>query len=486
MIADLVGITMIAMTLVIAGLVARDDTRRKHDLVNTRNIFLCGFVLFQVTSVCFTVFSDWYAPYFLLNKTGTLLLYTFLTVAFFVVFWMTYARGWMLNWMLRLRRYAPPPPQTEKLLLLSFLMTGAAIVMRFGVNVPLVGILASYTGSGVAAAACGIIGWVWIRQPLNPALAFYGLAVIGANLAVTVYGTSSRRFLLSIFICIVWAAYFSKLRYFPKRRYLPTLIALSAVGVVVVALFTSVRDAGDRTRTVAGHIQAMVAEGSITRGLMQIGPGQQTGGVSLWLIEQYPDQYEYRGPFTLTYIVLNAVPRAIWEDKPDTLSQEIPHMARLKNVSRDKLTIGPGIIGQSWSDFGVAAVLLYAFFFALIFRFIDNVIRIRIHDPVVIIPLGAALGQAFAIPRGDVSLFAFTYLYTSFTTVLVFAGLAYVSRYRRRGSQVDAEPEHATPDESGSAWSQGWDSDQIDRRPSRSETDSLAPRPALMPNYAET
>jgi len=486
MIPDLVGVTMIAMTLAIIGLVARDDTRGKHDLVNTRNIFLCGFVIFQLTSACYTVFTDWYAPYFLVNPTFTLLLYTLMTGAFLLIFWITYARGWMLNWMLKRQRYAPSPSQAGKLLVLSVLMTVAAIALRFGVNIPLIGILAVYTGTGVAAAACGIVAWVWIRQPLNPVLAFYGLAVIGANLFVAVYGTSSRRFILSIFICMLWAMYFSKLRFVPKRRYIPTLLTFSAAGIVVLALFTSVRDAGDRARTAAGHVQAIVSEGNLARGLLQLGSGQQAAGVSMWLIEQYPENFEYRGPFTLTNVALGAVPRAVWEDKPDPLSQEIPHMAKLKSVNRDRLTIGPGIIGQSWSDFGIAAVLIYAFLFALLFRFVDNLIRIRIYDPVVIIPLGASLGQVLAMPRGDVSLFAFTYIYTSATTILVFAGLAYASRFQRRGSRIDEAAMHMLPDESASAWSDDWDSDQQPVRPSRSETDERSPKPSFVLNYAET
>lgn len=486
MIADLVGMAMIAMTMAIIGLIARDDTLGKHDLVNTRNIFLCGFIVFQLTSACYTVFTDWYAPYFLVNKTSTLLLYTVLTVSFLLIFWITYARGWMLNWMLKRPRYAPPPAQTGKLLVLAVFMTATAVALRFGVNIPLVGILSSYTGTGVAAAACGIVGWVWIRQPLNPVLMFYSLAVIGSNLFVAVYGTSSRRYILSIFVCILWSMYFSKFRFVSKRRYMPTLITFASVGIVVLALFTSVRDAGDRTRSAMSHIQAIVSEGNLPRGLLQLGSGQQAAGISMWLIEQYPEQFDYRGPFTLTHVVLGAVPRAVWEDKPDPLSQEIPHMAKLKKVNRDRLTIGPGVIGQSWSDFGVSAVLIYAFLFAMMFRFVDNLIKIRIHDPVVVIPLGAALGQVLAMPRGDVSLFAFTYIYTSATTVLVFAGLACVSRFRRRGPRINAASASKLPDESASAWTTDWDSDQRSARPSRPGRDTLSPEAGFVPNYAET
>jgi hypothetical protein len=230
----------------------------------------------------------------------------------------------------------------------------------------------------------------------------------------------------------------------------------------------------------------MLTEGSITRGLAQIGPGQQTGGVSLWLIEQYPDQFEYRGPLTLGNVIFTAVPRTLWPDKPDPLSQEIPHMAKLRNVSRDKLTIGPGIIGQSWSDFGTAAVLLYALIYATLFRFVDNIIFTRINDPVVVISLGSALSQVIAIPRGDVSLFTFTYIYTTFSTFLVFAGIAYLFRFQRVGNRESPMDIYHDTDESIATATHFRDAYFDDAQQPQSRKDTFGTTPTVMPNYAET
>ena len=351
--------------------------------------------------------------------------------------------------------------------ILVVLATVTAVGLKYGLRIPLIGILATYVGNAMGAAAAVIIGWYWAPRFLNPAVAIPSLALLLVNAAVAVQGSSSRRDIIAVFAGFIWGVYFSRVRFMRMRSYLPTLGVVSAIGIVVVASFTSVRGSGaDRDRSPMEHLQAMLTGTDLVAGLYDLGSGQQAAGISMWIIDNHPETYPFRGPATLKYIYEIPIPRMMWPEKPNPLSIEIPKMARIRGVGYGEYNVGPGVVGQSYSDFGPAAVLLYAILLGIMIRFADDLVWRSPRDIFVIAAVGSGLGQILAIPRGDVSLFTFVFLVGfagCYVCMLVFAkilrleaGPAAVSQAGQpevldgmTGSDAEFQPTPATPSSDG-------------------------------------
>lgn len=402
-----------------------DTTRGTYDLVCLRNIFLLGFIIFQLVSAALTLFTENYLPYPLTNPEMVGLYYAVLATGFLIIFLIAYNHPLKTN---RLIKYVPRTagvPTGGKLLVLAVLATATAVGLKYGLRIPLVGILANYVGNAMGAASAVIIGWYWAPRFLNPAVALPSLFLLLVNAAVAVQGSSSRRDIIAVFAGFIWGVYFSRVRFMRLRSYLPTLGVVSAIGIVVVASFTSVRGSGaDRDRTPMEHLQAMITGTDLVGGLYDLGSGQQAAGISMWIIDNHPETYPFRGPATLQYIYEIPIPRMLWPEKPIPLSIELPKMARIRGVGYGEYSVGPGVVGQSYSDFGPPAVALYAILLAIMIRFADDLVWRSPRDIFVIAAVGSGLGQILAIPRGDVSLFTFVFLFGfagCYVCMLIFA-----------------------------------------------------------------
>ncbi|MHC4775261.1 MAG: hypothetical protein ACYTBR_08345, partial [Planctomycetota bacterium] len=152
-------------------------------------------------------------------------------------------------------------------------------------------------------------------------------------------------------------------------------------------------------------------------GLEGLFGGQRCGRVSMWVMENYPDQYEYRHLHTLQYFFYFPVPRAWWTGKPTTLSKLLPTQARLQGVNRDALSIGPGIVGQAAAEGGWYALLIYAVVAGLFLRFFDEILFTNASSALVVLAIGSALGQALGLARGAVAPFAFILVSTIIGTL---------------------------------------------------------------------
>lgn len=420
-----IALWMLVLIAVTVYRIWSDTVRGVYDLVCLRNIFLIGFIIFQLVSACLTLFTENFLPYPLANPEMVSLYYGILSTVFLVVFLILYRHPLKLN---RLAKFVPRTagvPTGGKLLVLAVLVTASAIGIKYGLRIPFIGIAANYVGNALVASAAVVIGWYWAPRFLNPAAAIPSLALLLVNAAVAVQGSSSRRDIIAVFAGFIWGVYFSRVRFMRLRSYLPTLGAVSAVGILVVASFTSVRGSGaDRDRSPMEHLQAMLTGTDLVRGLYDLGTGQQAAGISMWIIDTHPETYPFRGPASLQYLYELPVPRLWWPDKPNPLSIEIPKMARIRGVGYGEFNVGPGVVGQSYSDFGFAAVLVYAALLAIMIRFADDLVWRSPRDVFVIAAVGSGLGQVLAIPRGDISLFTFVFIVGvtgSYVCMLVFA-----------------------------------------------------------------
>lgn len=404
------------MTLILAGyfyllaalvvlLMLRQYARGTHDLLSLRNVALAGFILFQLTSAAQVMRVNIVGAFALQNPVGTGLQYALWSTAFLAVFLAAYAWGPGVA-----RLAAIPKPvradvsdRSLRLLAIVCIVTGAALMI---LPIPLVMHLTSKVGFALMTIAAGLAGWLWARRPTSLEVVTPAFTVLATALACSMIVGFGRRPLVAVVGCFIFAAYFSRWRYLPPVGVIKRLALVAIPAVLALAMFTSAR--GGLRDTGAGPIAQVkaVATANPIHGLGMLADGQGAAAKSMWLMEQFPEQHAYRPLSTLLYTAYFPVPRSWWPGKPETLSMDLPHLARVRQVNRDVLTLGPGAVGHAAVDGGFLVLVLYALVAALALRFADEIIVRHATQPLVVLPVACALGQVLGLARGEAGVFA--------------------------------------------------------------------------------
>lgn len=446
----LIAFYLLAAALLVVFVMMRDSIRGRVDLVSIRNFALVGFIVFQLTSGAIALISDGSGRFGLEDLTGTGVDFAARCTVFLLILLLFY------RWGVGATKLAHSIPTTKAIPPEAFMWVVAAILvfvaagLRLGVRIPLVGVLSQYLGDAFAAIACGIAGWIWAKRFFNPIAIVYSLLILASCSAIVVYGSFGRRGLLTVGTGLVWGMFYSRLRYSNPRRILLQIVAVGAIPAIVLALFTSVRSSFERERTAAQHLQAMVTQGDVVLGFALLLNGQEAGQNSMWLIEKFPESFEYQWFQTPIYFVAFPVPRNLWPDKPVPLSRQIPTLAAMQGVDRRELTIGPGIIGHAAAEGGWITTVVYAVLGGLFLRFFDEIVRRSVYSPFVVLPVGAALGQVIALARGETSMFAFIYTFAvagSYVCIVMLAKALEGIGLFRPAPVMEEEEWHADPEE---------------------------------------
>ncbi|MCC7409009.1 MAG: hypothetical protein IT442_13135 [Phycisphaeraceae bacterium] len=408
---------VLAYTLWLLGLVVLwkmigQYRRGEHDLLSMRNIYLVGFVLFQLSSAAVSLLTGNYMSLYIDDPVLTGLQYIAMASLFLVLMFWAYRRGWVAVKLADRMPRTDVVPGSLLLIVLAVMMTVLAMILKFSVKIPLIAIIASDVGLGASSVACGLVGWVWARRFFNPVMVLIALAVVLPNLATAVSGSAGRRGMTGLFLTMGWGMYYSIWRYLPWKLVLRRLAIVSIPGIIFLALFTSVRTfTGDRS--LGAYVTSITQVSSLKVGLLDLLRGQDTGPAALWTIENFPDHIPRRHLFTIGYFIVYPVPRGWWLNKPIPLSLQIPELARVYNVPWGKLTTPPGIIGNAQAEGGWYALVIYAILTGLFLRFLDRLVLNSVYSPFVVLPLAAALGQMLALARGEPSAFAFIFIETA-------------------------------------------------------------------------
>lgn len=402
----LIALYLWGLSLWVLWKMLRDFQRRTHDLLSLRNFFLLGYVIFQLNSAAGSLMANDFGLFPVTFPVPTGFTFAIWSTIFLVVFLYTYDRGWLSVRMANRLPRTSVAPGALSLLALAVLMTLLAIALRFAVAIPYVSIVATSVGIGASAVACGLVGWVWARQLLNPFLMAYGGAIVVANMANVVMGAFGRRSLIAVLAALLWGMYYSRWRYMAAGPMIRRLALLAIVPIVLVALFSSVRSPYERSRTAGEHLQAILQGGNLAKGLTSLSSGQMTGAGALWALESYPERFEHRHLMTVWYFIVYPVPRAWWPDKPWPLSILTAELAMMSGMPRGLFTAPPGIVGNAAAEGGFYALIIYAVLGGMFIRFFDQLTFNSALSPFVVLPIGSALGQALALARGETSAFA--------------------------------------------------------------------------------
>ena len=401
----LVAIYLYAIAVVLIWLMFRQHRQGVCELLSARNLAIAGFILFQLSSTSVALLTENYGDYHLEEPARTSLEFAAMATVFLIVALWSYGKGFVVKRLAAKVSLTPVIPPAMTFLGMAIVMSALAALFRIGLRIPVINLIAMEIGVGFAAVSCGMVGWVWGKRLLNPALWVYGAMVVLANCGIVIYADYGRRGLVACGAALLWAMYYSHWNTLPTRKILARMALIGTGPLIIVALFTSARQFEETT--IADHLHNIATGSNIAQGMFLLAEGQNTGSGSMWLIEAYPDQFEPRPLMTLWHFMIYPIPRVIWEDKPKPLGMLMPRQVRFRNTDNDALNIGPGIVGSAAAEGGWYALAIYAVLGGLFLRFFDEVVRLNPHSPFIILPVGSSLGQVLGLARGESSAFAF-------------------------------------------------------------------------------
>lgn len=407
---DLVVFGLWIVVVVNAAIVLVPYLRGTGELMSTRNFYLFGFTVYQVTSAIITLKDpfSYESQITLTNQDATALRYLIWVVIFEIVFLAFY------RWGIGTKRLASWTPlikgQVREPVLWIFAITllGVAVVMRFMVFVPYISIISTQVGTSLAAVAAGLGAWIWVKRPFNPAAAALMFAVLLAAIMVGIFGEFGRRPLVAIGGCLVWGSYYAMWRYMEPLKVLVLASCFSILPIFFIANFTATRSQdNNQAQSVTAELQKL-ARGNTIRGFKDLMAGQQCAAWSMYLMEVYPDTLEYRYLHAFKYYFQLPIPRAIYPDKPDALAEIAWRDAGITGRPSG-FTIGPGILGHAASEGGFIVLIFYAGVLGLFIRYFDAIVARAPYQPFVALPIGSSMGNLLGLPRGEVPNFAFSF-----------------------------------------------------------------------------
>lgn len=400
-------ILSVSTIAVLAIQILVDHLTHRVDLLSARNVFYLGLINFQFFPISMSLSADLYMRKLIPSNPGKAgLIFIAISWGFLLIFNLIYYRGWFSKTLTRFVGTKFPVPSPAALLILSaiFLLLGA--FNRFVVmTTPLISTLGAIFSIGLLSTAAGCAIWAWLPRMWNPVYAIPASFLTLASMLVSMHLSFGRRDLLSVVLACVWAGYWGYLREKGNFAIFTRLGGIGSVGLVLLALLSATRGEAGEIRSIGKIINDMSSAG-VAQGIQHMATVQDSGPITLYLIDTRPNDFPYDTLHTLKYLVTQPIPRVIWENKPNALGQDIVTQAGVRGLARG-FSYGPGIMGHIANDNPYIALPIYAAFFAIAIGFLDRVCRINMLNPFVVIPLGAGLGEMMAIPRGEVGLFVF-------------------------------------------------------------------------------
>lgn len=397
------AISGVLVSVWIGIILFRNLVKRNHIAVSWRNLFLLGVAFFQGFGAYYETVTDgghrWYVPqdgaYITLAIITPLFLGVFLLCAMFSYRW-----TWPQKFLPKIQLPMTTPMVIAAIGVLLFASVAAAITVPRGY---LSGFFTVFK-SGFGSAAFALATYLFLSRKKNPVAWGVFLGTLAVASVVATVGESGRRGVLSVFMAGGWMWFFHTLRY---KRVPGTLLKVGAVAclaIVFLSMYNTVRGTGGREslRAVmarAEQFTALFQRGAVHTNQIQGMFYTDTTINTLFVIDNYPERYPYIAGNGAGLFFGMPIPRFIWADKPKGLGYMLQFQM---NVPAN---LGPGIIGHGWAEGALIGVFGYAIFFGLLLGAMDRAITDRSWNPYFIAATGASLGNVFALPRGETSIF---------------------------------------------------------------------------------
>jgi hypothetical protein len=397
--------------------VLKQGLSRKVELFSVRNLYLVGFVIYHVVGPIKTITTENYFGFKIVHPSSAanwLLLYAWV---YFLVYMFSYHRIGIVRWFAAKFSGISTEAPDSMLMAFSVFLIAFGLPMRlFGYQIPIVGPTLSNVALAMAATACAASGWVWSNRKMNPVVVSLTIAILAGAIGISVFRIYGRRPLIGVLFGFAWGAYYRWARYVPPKKLILYMIPFMIGASVITSAYTAVRREVTEARSISiPRILQTMAQADVVKGSEGLASGQSCSAAMMWALEQYPTHIHPEHLFSLRYMAMYFVPRQIWPNKPEPLSTKIAHLAKLRGVNRDAITLPPGVVGFAAAEGGMYALIIYALFFGQFTRFFDELVRHNSFNPFIILPSGCVIGQFLGLARGDIA---------SFTDIIIVSFLA--------------------------------------------------------------
>ncbi|TWT88682.1 hypothetical protein Mal64_21690 [Pseudobythopirellula maris] len=417
--SDLLAPCFLLLALGLLALMVYQGLKRQVELLSVRNLYLGGFIVYQLYNPAVVVSTQMTGMFQVerINSAASVLLgYACVFIPCFLI---AYHYGVGFKWLAR--KISPKATDSSDYLLLtlSLCISGAVILIRLAPPIPVISSVLYHLSIGLAAIACGMIGWVWAKRSFNPLVVAVGLLVFSICMGVAIWGAFGRRSILAVGFGLVWGVYYRYGRNLNPLRVLIWTSPMLLATLLVVSAFTAMRGETRAEGWSLSQTFKSMTQSDASSGAKDVLSGQTCGSAAMWCVENYPRPNEMRHLFSLRQMVIQFVPRMMWEDKPKPLANDLASLAQIQGVDHSKITLPPGVLGYAAAEGGIYAAIVYAVFFGGFVRLFDELISLNIDNPYIVLATGSCSGHFLGLARGDIANFTINIVVTFVGSLLI-------------------------------------------------------------------
>lgn len=313
----------------------------------------------------------------------------------------------------------PPysPWQPIVITIIGLVIAVLCTLPRFGLNIPVVSLILSRCMAPASVFAGTFAFSLWWKDRTSPVGILLLLTVFSFSVVLAVSIGGGRRALLGVLLGIAVIVYWKSWNLVSRSKMLTRVGILMLLGFFVINAYGSVRrhkfqrSAASQNILQKGFVKLQMLAGSLTE--MQVldakllsDIGQNTTNASLYSIHlaerssgtnrgaglHYPSYFH-----SALYVLVNPIPRAIWEDKPLSLG----YLLAREKFPRAKVTWGPGFAGHFYHEGGLIAAVFYGVLIGMILKWFDLSIVASPGNLFLTACYAAMVPQLILLPRGD-------------------------------------------------------------------------------------
>lgn len=400
--AELYAFLLYAMAAAVVVLVLVQGLSRSVELFSARNIYLIGFIVYQLFSPAGVLMRESTVKFRVQDITSAGGVAVVYAAVFLVVYLVAYRFPGPWRWAAGFLKAKPTTASDASLLIVAFTLVLLGLAMRLGSLIPYVRAIAFHTGVGLAAVSCVFVGWTVARRYTNVLVLLGGGVVFVTAAGLALQGSFGRRPLVGVCLGLMWGIYFSLGTRLKPKWLIIWLVPLSLTALLIVSSYTAVRGRVSEM-SVAEVMQEMIGSDRKIEAAVNIFDGQLCGEATLWCIEAYPKKVEQKQILSLRQMVLQVIPRAVWPEKPEPLANQLAEIAKIDGVVRSRITMPPGVLGYAAAEGGMYALVLYAIFYGGFCRFFDLIVTENRDNPFMIAAASSVVGHMPGLARGDLA-----------------------------------------------------------------------------------